>query len=50
MKEELLSAFERKVLRKIFRPVKDSEVRCIRYNRKLYKLFKEPDIMVVLKR
>jgi hypothetical protein len=40
--EGLFSAVERKG------PVKDAEVWRIRYNRKLYGMFKEPDIITVL--
>jgi hypothetical protein len=33
---------------KIFGPAKDGEVWQIQYNREIYKLFKEADIMVVI--
>lgn len=37
------------MLRKIFGPVTDGEVWQIQYNRELYELFKEKDIIVVMK-
>jgi hypothetical protein len=47
--EGLLHVVESKVLRRIFGPVKDGEVWRIRYNRELYELLREPDIIVVMK-
>jgi hypothetical protein len=44
-RERLLSVSQREVLRKIFGPAKDSEVWQIQYNRELYELFKEAEVI-----
>jgi hypothetical protein len=41
----LLSVSEREVQRKIFGPAKDGEVWQIQYNRELYDLFKEAEVI-----
>lgn len=37
------------MLRKIFGPHKDGELRCIKHNRELYELFQEPGGKVIMK-
>jgi hypothetical protein len=44
-RERLLSVSEREVLRKIFGLAKDGEVWQIQYNRELYELFKETEVI-----
>lgn len=46
---ERLMIFERKVLRKIFGPLNDRGMWRIRYNTEIYNLYKEPDIIKVIK-
>jgi hypothetical protein len=49
-KSELaLDAFERKVLRRIFGPMKENDARRIRYNNELYKQFDEPSLSDIIK-
>jgi len=44
-RERLLSVSEREVLRNIFGPTKYGEVWQIQYNRELYELFKEAEVI-----
>ncbi|KAJ4439302.1 hypothetical protein ANN_07424 [Periplaneta americana] len=44
-----LAAFERKILRRIFGPVRDGETWRIRYNNELYQLYESPDIITSIK-
>ena len=44
-----LAAFERKILRRIYGPVKDGEHWRIRYNHELYQLYKSPNIIQTIK-
>jgi hypothetical protein len=45
-KDELqLAVFEKKVLRKIFGPIRDTDQWRRRYNEELYKLYAEPEIV-----
>ena len=39
-----LTAFERKILRRIYGPVKDNDIWRIRYNQELYQLYNAPNI------
>lgn len=45
----MLDKFERKVLRKIYGPVKEDEAWRIRYNHELYQLYKEPPLSTHIK-
>jgi hypothetical protein len=51
-KGELAISFERKILRRIYGPIKENEIWRIRYNKELYKLYDEPEVseMIKLKR
>jgi hypothetical protein len=42
--EKTLAVFERKILRAIYGPIKDSDEWRIRYNSELYALYKDMDI------
>jgi hypothetical protein len=45
-KDELqLAVFERKVLRKVFGPIQDTDQWRRRYNKELYQLYVEPNIV-----
>lgn len=44
-----LAIFERKILRKIYGPVKENEEWRLRYNRELYELYNSPDIVTDIK-
>jgi hypothetical protein len=44
-----LSAFERKILRKIYDPIKEGGECRIRYNKELHQLYKSPDIIISIK-
>jgi hypothetical protein len=50
--ENALSTFERKLLRRIYGPVQDNGQWRIRYNKELYELCGEPDLVtcITLKR
>jgi hypothetical protein len=43
--QELLAIFERKVLRKTFGPIRDTDQWRRRYNEELYQLYAEPGIV-----
>jgi Reverse transcriptase (RNA-dependent DNA polymerase) len=47
--EEAMAVFERKVLRTIYGPIKEGEIYRIRHNDELYQLFREADIVRILK-
>jgi hypothetical protein len=47
--ENALSIFERKILRRIYGPVKDNGHWRIRYNKELYELHGEPDLVTCIK-
>ena len=44
-----LAAFERKILRRIYGPVKDNDVWRIRYNQELYQFYNAPNIIQTIK-
>jgi hypothetical protein len=47
--EEKLRIFERKVLRRIYRPTREKEEWRIKYNHELYDLYKNPEIVKTVK-
>lgn len=47
--ENLINAFERKILRRIFGPINDQGIWRIRYNRELYQQYKEAELSTVVK-
>jgi hypothetical protein len=47
--ENALSTFERKILRRIYGPVQDNGQWRIRYNKELYELYGEPDLVTRIK-
>jgi hypothetical protein len=47
--ENALSTFERKILRRIYGPVQDNGQWRIRYNKELYELYGEPDLVTCIK-
>jgi hypothetical protein len=47
--ENALRTFERKILRRIYGPVQDNSQRRIRYNKELYELYGEPDLVTCIK-
>ncbi|PNF32229.1 hypothetical protein B7P43_G17837 [Cryptotermes secundus] len=47
--ESVINSFKRKILRRIYGPIKENGVWRIRYNKELYKLYKEPEISVMIK-
>jgi hypothetical protein len=47
--EEKLRIFERRILRKIYGPTCENGVWRIKYNDELYGLYKDPDIVRVIK-
>ena len=47
--ESVINSFERKILRRIYGPIKENGIWRIRYNKELYKLYKEPEISVMIK-
>jgi hypothetical protein len=47
--ENALSAFERKILRRIYGPVQDNSQWRFRYNKELYELHGEPDLVTCIK-
>jgi hypothetical protein len=47
--ENALNAFERKILRRIFGPVQDNGQWRIRYNKELFELYGEPDLVTCIK-
>jgi len=48
--ERLLVTWERKILRKILGAINDNGIWRIRKNKEIYDLFREPDIIVIIKR
>ena len=44
-----LAAFERKILRRIYGPVKDNDIWRIIYNQELYQLYNAPNIIQTIK-
>jgi hypothetical protein len=48
-KELAINSFERKILRQTYGPIKENEIWRISYNKELYKLYKEPEISVMIK-
>jgi hypothetical protein len=47
--ENMLRIFERRILRKIYGPIKDDNAWISRYNHELYQLYNEPGIMKIIK-
>ncbi|PNF34250.1 hypothetical protein B7P43_G17276 [Cryptotermes secundus] len=47
--ESVINSFKRKILRRIYGPIKENGIWRIRYNKELYKLYKEPEISVTIK-
>jgi hypothetical protein len=47
--ENVLSTFERKILRRIYGPVQDNGQWRIRYSKELYELYCEPDLVTCIK-
>jgi hypothetical protein len=47
--ENALSTFERKILRIMYGPVQDNGQWRIRYNKELYELYGEPDLVTCFK-
>jgi hypothetical protein len=47
--ENALSIFERKILRRIYDPFQDNGQWRIRYNKELYELYSEPDLLTCIK-
>jgi hypothetical protein len=49
MTEKMVDVFERKILRRIYGPVKDRDQWRCRYNQELYDLFKEPRLSEIIR-
>ncbi|PNF43056.1 hypothetical protein B7P43_G04739, partial [Cryptotermes secundus] len=47
--ESVINFFERKILRRIYGPIKENGIWRIKYNKELYKLYREPEISVTIK-
>jgi hypothetical protein len=47
--ENVLSIFKKKILKRIYGPVKDNGLWRIRYNKELYEIFVEPDLVTCIK-
>jgi hypothetical protein len=47
--ERVLDVFERKILRRIYGPVRDKDQWRSRYNKELYDLFKEPKLSITIR-
>jgi hypothetical protein len=45
----MLRIFERRILRRIYSPIKENGIWRSRYNHELYKLYNEPDMVKVIK-
>jgi hypothetical protein len=49
MNEKIVDVFERKILQRIYGPVKDHDQWMCRHNTELYNLFKEPKLSVIIR-